>query len=181
MPRPSALILSVLSFAACVASPDAENGPADGDPSTAAAFTALGIPDSFTPPIPDTVCSGQMSEEQFERLQAAGIQRVVSLRRPEERGTGWEEARARALGLEFVRIPIGGPEDLTRENAERLGAALAPQKPTLVACGSSNRVGALLALKAFYDGAPAEQALRLGKQSGLTRLEPAVREKLGLQ
>lgn len=180
MPRLPLPLLLILSFAACGASPAADRTEAPANAALAESFTGLGVPYSFTPPLPGTVCSGQMSEDQFARLPAAGIERVVSLRRPDEKGTGWEEARAHELGIEFVRIPIGGPDDLTRENAERLGAALSPPRPTLVACGSSNRVGALLALKAFYDGAPAEQALQLGKQAGLTKLEPVVRAKLGL-
>lgn len=179
MSRLPLLVLLTLTFAACGASPDT-GATEPASPALADSFTGLGVPHSFTPPLPDTVCSGQMSEAQFAQLRAAGIERVVSLRRPDENGTGWEEARARELGIEFVRIPIGGPDDLTRANAERLGAALSPQRPTLVACGSSNRVGALLALKAFYEGAPAEQALELGKQAGLTKLEPVVRSKLGL-
>jgi hypothetical protein len=48
-----------------------------------------------------------------------------------------------------------------------------------VYCGSSNRVGALIALKAFYvDGIPADEALELGKQHGLTRMEAATRRVL---
>ena len=39
-----------------------------------------------------------------------------------------------------------------------------------------------VALEAFWlDGASAEQALELGKASGVTRLEPTVREMLGLE
>lgn len=143
-------------------------------------FMALGIKNSFAPPLAGTFCSGQMTPEQFDRLPAAGIKRVVSLRKANEEGTGWEEARAKELGLEFARLEIGGAEDLTKEIVERFGALLAPQQPTLVACASSNRVGALFALKTFHDGAPADKALLLGKQCGLTRLEPAVRKQLGL-
>ena len=51
----------------------------------------------------------------------------------------------------------------------------------LLHCGSGNRVGALLALKAFWlDGGSAEEALEVGLAGGVTRLEPTVRELLGL-
>ncbi len=164
-------MLLVALLAACSAPPAA----ADKD-----AFLALGIAHAAAPPLPATFCSGQMTPEQFDRLPGVGIRRVVSLRRANEDGTGWEEARAKQLGLEFVRIEIGGADDLTQANAERLSAALAPQQPTLVACGSSNRVGALFALRAFQGGASPDAALQLGKQCGLTKLEPDVRRKLGL-
>ncbi|MGE3172548.1 MAG: hypothetical protein AB7O97_07955 [Planctomycetota bacterium] len=168
------LVLLPLLVAACSSAPAA---PAvDGD-----AFLALGIAHSFVAPLPHTFCSGQMTPEQFDALGKLGIARVISLRGKGESGTGWEEQRARQLGIEFVRIEVGGADDLTDANVERLGAALAPQRPTLVACGSSNRVGALLALKAWRDGSTPEQALALGKQCGMTRLEPAVRARLGLE
>jgi hypothetical protein len=48
-------------------------------------------------------------------------------------------------------------------------------------CASGNRVGALLALAAArHEELPPEQALQLGLDAGLTRLEPALRERLGL-
>lgn len=166
-------LLAFVLAAACGSAPEAR--PADRD-----AFLALGIAHAAAAPMPDLFCSGQMTQEQFARLPGVGIRRVVSLRQPSEDGTGWEEAKAKELGLEFVRIEIAGPDDLTPANAERLSKALTPLQPTLVACGSSNRVGALMAIKALQDGSSPEQALELGKKCGLTKLEPAVRKKLGL-
>jgi protein tyrosine phosphatase (PTP) superfamily phosphohydrolase (DUF442 family) len=175
--RPSSLaVLSMLSvwspFVAC------RGVTAPAVPKEA--FLALRIPYSFAPPLPDTFCSGQLTPAQFDRLPSLGIRRVVSLRRANEDGSGWEEVRARQLGLEFVRLPIAGADDLDDEHVAALGRAMAPRVPTLVACASSNRVGALLALKARQDGATPEQALQIGKQCGLARLEPEVRKRLGL-
>ncbi len=49
----------------------------------------------------------------------------------------------------------------------------------LVHCGSSNRVGALLALRAFYhEGATVEEAMDIGAVAGMTRMTDAVRAKL---
>ena len=46
---------------------------------------------------------------------------------------------------------------------------------TLVCCGSSNRVGALLALRAhFVEGRSAAESLAFGKACGLSKLEPRV-------
>ena len=48
-------------------------------------------------------------------------------------------------------------------------------------CGSSNRVGALLALRAFHvQDMGAAESLELGKSTGVTGLESMLEEKLGL-
>lgn len=127
--------------------------------------------------------SGKLSPEQLAALPAAGIGRVVCLQPASESGTGWEEAQAPELGLSFARIPIAGEADFNEENARRLAAELdaEPHQPTLVYCASGNRVGALLALEAYFvEGLEPKAALQRGKQAGMTRAEPAVRKLLGL-
>ena len=66
----------------------------------------------------------------------------------------------------------------------RLGAQLVSdpaQGPLLLHFATGNRVGALTALKAVWlDGMTPDAALVLGRATGLTRLEPAVRAALGL-
>jgi protein tyrosine phosphatase (PTP) superfamily phosphohydrolase (DUF442 family) len=68
---------------------------------------------------------------------------------------------------------------LTRENVEALDRLLdeSADDGTVLYCASSNRVGALLALRAYWlDGAEADQALELGRQAGMTSLEARVGE-----
>lgn len=168
-------LLALTLLTACSTTPTAAKPPAD-----AAAFLALGIPHASAPPLPDTFCSGQMSQEQFAKLPDVGIRRVVSLRRANEKGTGWEEGKAKELGIEFVRIEIGSADDMTPANANRLRQALTPPQPTLVACGSGNRVGTMFAIQALQDGKTPEQAMELGKQCGLLQIDPAVKKRLGL-
>lgn len=130
-------------------------------------------------PAAGLLCSGQPTPEQFPKLAKAGIQRVISLRAPTEAGTGWEERGAPLAGLEFVRFVVEGEKDLTPEKAREFAALLGDGSRTLLACGSSNRVGAMLALKArFVDGKTADEALAIGKACGLSKLEPAVKEAL---
>ncbi len=51
--------------------------------------------------------------------------------------------------------------------------------PVLVHCGSGNRVGAIHALGAHYiDGQSIDDALVVGRSTGLTGFEPRVRELL---
>lgn len=132
-------------------------------------------------PAPNLVTAGQPTREQLAALAQLGIARVVCLRPATEPGTGWEEAAAKELGIEFVRLPIANAADVTPANAKRLAEArrAADGVPTLVCCKSSNRVGALLALERFHvDGAPAADALAFGKAAGLVNLEPRVVEQL---
>lgn len=133
-------------------------------------------------PFDGILTGGQPSPAELEAVRDAGFETVINLRRPGERGTQGEAERVGELGMRYVSIPVAGADGLTEENARALAAALAlASGPVLVHCGSSNRVGALFALKAFHlDGASPEQALEIGRAAGLTRLEGAVREKLGL-
>jgi uncharacterized protein (TIGR01244 family) len=133
-------------------------------------------------PLEGVVSAGQPTPQELERAAAAGVRTVVNLRADGEAGFEWEAEAAERLGLRYVRIPIGGPGDLTRENAERLDAALREaQGPVLVHCASGNRVGALLALReAWFAGRAPAAALAVGIDAGLTKLEAATREKLGL-
>ncbi|MFN9949040.1 MAG: fused DSP-PTPase phosphatase/NAD kinase-like protein, partial [Planctomycetota bacterium] len=136
---------------------------------------ALGLLNEARPE-PGLITSGQPTEAQFAALPAAGVTTVIHLRPTTEKGTGWEEAKARDLGLAFVRLPIDGAKAVTEANARKLADLLAGAKgPVLLSCGSSNRCGALLALKAFHvDGLGKDEALACGRRGGLKALEPTV-------
>lgn len=166
-------LLALVPLAACTASTTAE--PDDQ------AVLALGIKGAVLVE-PHLVSSGQYDQAQFEKLPALGYRTVIQLRLPTEEGAGWEEAKAKELGLNFIRIPVDGSADINEANARRLEAALQGRAGgTLVACASGNRVGGLFALKAYYcEGLDAAQALDAGKQAGLTKAEPDVRKLLGL-
>lgn len=138
----------------------------------------LGIRNLSTP-LRDVACSGQPTEAQFDALLDAGVTRVIHLRRAVEKGTGWEEARAQQAGIDFIRLEIAGKEGLTKKNVERFASLMATdqQGTTLVSCGSSNRVGAILALKAFWlDLMPREEALALGRNAGMKSLASTVEQ-----
>ena len=121
---------------------------------------------------------GQPSVEQLEAAAGYGFRTVINLRGASEGGTGREEVEQ--AGMSYVSIPVEGVAGLTVENAQALVDALnVAEYPLIVHCGSSNRVGALFALKAFHlDGRSAEDALEIGRRAGLTRLESAVRTRL---
>lgn len=127
----------------------------------------------------DYVSTDQPDRAVLEAAAAGGFAAVVDLRLPgEERGID-EAAVVEELGMRYVSLPIGPPEDVTWENASTLDDVLAGvDGPVLLHCASGNRVGALFALRASARGATPDEALAVGKEAGLTRYETAVRERL---
>jgi uncharacterized protein (TIGR01244 family) len=132
-------------------------------------------------PQPNRIVSGAIDAADLGRLRAAGVKHVINLRTTKE-SAGLDEAGiAAGLGLDYDSLPIEGAQSLTRENAARLDQLLneAGDEPTLVHCGSGNRVGALIALRAAWiKGQPEDAAIAEGKRWGRTSLEGAVRSLL---
>jgi len=133
-------------------------------------------------PIEGVLTGGQPTTAQLETLAGLGYETVINLRGPGESGST-DPALVESLGMTYVAIPVMGADDISEENARKLASAMGDgESPVVLHCASSNRVGALLAMKAFYvDGMTAEEALALGKAAGVTRLEPVVRQRLGLE
>jgi uncharacterized protein (TIGR01244 family) len=134
--------------------------------------------------LPGVWSGGQPSEAQIAEAAAAGFRTVINLRAPSEPGFEWEQAAVEHAGMSYVQIPVEGAAGLTRPNVERLDAALrsaSERGPTLLHCASGNRIGAMLALReAWLLGTTPAKALDVGRAAGLTKLEPQVRELLGL-
>lgn len=182
------LVLAVAPLAqACGVRDDVENASdalSEGVASNATLELAvdLGVRNARMP-MPGVLTGGQPTEEQFDALSEAGFTRFISLRPTDESGAGWEENHGGGAPHDFSRLPISGAESLTRENVETFAALLAQRgdEPTVLYCASGNRVGAMLALKAHWvDGVGAEEALAVGLDGGMTRLEGPVRGLLGL-
>ncbi len=133
-------------------------------------------------PLPGVLTGGQPTSQQLRALAESGYTTIINTRRPDEEDFSAEIAEAAALGLTYVQIPIGSAEDLTMENVLWLSEAMeSAQGPVAIHCRSGNRVGALLALKsAWVDHVEPEEALEIGLNGGLTRLELTVRELLGM-
>ena len=185
--RVFAALSVILVLGACSQSEPAQDAGMDAEATTTQAAptletaTSLGVPNARQPKA-GLITAGQISQQQMDALAAAGYEHFISLRLPDESGAGWEESYAAERSWDFQRVPVAGSSGLTRENVEALDRILdqAGDEPTVLYCGSSNRVGALMALRAHWlEGASAEEALELGRAAGMTRLEPAVREMLG--
>ena len=121
---------------------------------------------------------GQPTPEQLAAASEAGFETVINIRVPGEPGTESEQELVESLGMTYVSLPVQGTAGMTEENARALAAALeAADQPVLLHCGSGNRIGGLYALMAYHHkDKTVEDAI--GKEAGLTRLEPVVRKNL---
>lgn len=112
--------------------------------------------------------SGQFSATDVPHLKSAGIRRVITLRKDGE--VSWDEAGAvTAAGLAFESLPFSAPESLSDEVFDRLRVLLAEDAgPTLLHCGSANRVGgAWLPYRVLDQGVPVDVALAEAAEIGL--------------
>jgi uncharacterized protein (TIGR01244 family) len=147
---------------------------------TPAETTLAGLPNvSF--PAPHRVASGRLQAVDVAVLKRAGIEQVIDLSADSETPDFDEAAAMRSAGIGYHALPIHGAGDLTRIRVRQFDRLLrdAGEQPTLVHCASSNRVGAMIALRAaLVDGLSTDAALAEGRRWGMKSLEPAVRERL---
>jgi len=124
--------------------------------------------------------AGQPDEAALQHFKGEGGVAVIDLRLPHEpRGLEDERAAVESQGMSYISLPIDSRTDITFDKAEELDRILAEiDGPVLIHCGSGNRVGALMSLRASINGADDEIAVDAGIQTGLTGLEPVVRERL---
>jgi uncharacterized protein (TIGR01244 family) len=173
--------MALVSVAACSTSgPATGTTPVPTAQTNLAAATDLGVRNAVMP-VPGLVVAGQITQEQFDGLAAAGFTSFISLRGEEENGAGWEEEHAPTRSVSFERLHIAGAGGLSRDTAEELDRLLkAAGEGTVLYCGSGNRAGSLLALKSFFvDGMDADASLELGRAAGMTGLETRVKEIMG--
>ncbi|WP_348675324.1 hypothetical protein [uncultured Abyssibacter sp.] len=139
-------------------------------------LNTLGIP-NLKALSPEIWTGGQPTPDQLRQAQAAGLRSVISLCPHGE--CGWDEGKfVTDLGMTAHTLPVGAACDLSVSAAHALHDLLDDvPKPVLVHCGSSNRVGALFALKShFVEGHSYDAALAHGRDAGLTGLEATVRD-----
>lgn len=132
-------------------------------------------------PYSGVMTGGQPTAEDLAQLAEKGFKTVVNLRTESEDGLAGERATVEGLGMRYISLPIAGGDDLNESNAMTLHELLQDQaaRPMLLHCGSSNRVGALVALAAFYgDGLTPEDAMTHGIAAGMSRLGQSVKEQM---
>jgi uncharacterized protein (TIGR01244 family) len=180
----SALPVAVLAVA-CLACAPSREAPAQSAAASPAAAPAQSVPaqaSGWRQPRPGLLTGGQPSPSDWAALKAQGVTMVVNLRPVAEMAGRNEAAEVAAAGMAYVGIPVAGADAIDADKARRLWTLLKVNgAPVFVHCASGNRAGALLALGAAQSGGMTpEAALEFGRKAALTRLEPVVRERLGL-
>jgi len=124
--------------------------------------------------------SGQPDEEALKVFAESGYTVVIDMRGPDEdRGMDNYEGAVESTGMQYLAFPVVGAGQVNFETAVKLDEVLRGiDGPVLMHCGSGNRVGAVLALRESLNGASHEESIEFGKDAGMTRLEPRVREVL---
>lgn len=120
---------------------------------------------------PTMVTGGQPTAEQLAAFKAAGGAVVLDIRDPMEPRPFDEPAKLKALGLEYVNVPVVAGQ-VGEAQMERILAAVRAnkEKQMLFHCGSGNRVGGALIAYFMLDlgmdeEAAVEQAMRVGLRS----------------
>lgn len=131
-------------------------------------------------PVDGITSAGQPDEKALKVFADSGYRVVIDMRGPDEdRGMDDFEGAVEATGMQYLALPIVREDQVSLETAAKLDALLQGiDGPVLIHCASGNRVGAVLALRRSLNGASDEESLRFGKDAGMTRLEPRVREVL---
>lgn len=117
----------------------------------------------------DIATAGQPTDEALTDVQNAGYKAILNLR-TEQEGSLEEKPKVEALGMEYYNIPIGR-EGFSPEMIAEFQEILAENdnRPLLIHCASSNRVGALWYInQVLNEGESEEAALAEGKKAGLT-------------
>lgn len=123
-------------------------------------------------PYANIITGGQPTPEDLQRLREAGLSNVINMRMPYEQTEFDDAEAAQAAGLNYVAMPIGGEPAISVEAARELDSWLEKLSGnTLVHCATSNRVGALFAIRAaVLQGKPLAEALAEGQRAGLKGL-----------
>jgi uncharacterized protein (TIGR01244 family) len=130
----------------------------------------------------DVLIGSQPTEAALETLAAQGYKTVVTTRAEGE--IDWDEqAKVESLGMRFVRIPMPSPvTEISDDQVAQLDAVLSGGAgPTVLHCGSGNRVSGLWAVWLAADrGLAPSEALRLAALAGMGSVRPAVERRMGI-
>lgn len=121
----------------------------------------------------DVYLAGQPRPDDFKLAKGQGIQTVINLRHEREIKDFNEKSVVEAAGLNYVALPWNGADELTDEVVKRVRDLFTTaERPLLMHCGSSNRVGAVwLPWRVLDDGVDLEKAVAEAKEIGLKSAE----------
>ncbi len=116
-------------------------------------------------------CGGATEVSALDGLKQEGFKTIINLRMANEQGANVEEnqAKAKALGLNYVHIPFSGSAPDPKA-VDQFLATIADKanQPVFIHCASASRVGAMWMVKrTLQDGWPIEKATDEAKLIGL--------------
>ena len=157
----------------------------DANQKNAASATDNGIhlENIFEPyfrPDENTIVCGALDETKVAALAAAGVELVLNLQ-PDDELIFDERAAVEGAGMAYEQLPISGANDLKQLKILAFDNILRQYhgKKTVMHCGSGNRAGAAMALRAgWLRGRKMDTALERGRSHGLTKLEEEVHNRL---
>jgi uncharacterized protein (TIGR01244 family) len=116
-------------------------------------------------------CGGATETSALEALKTDGFKAVINLRQASEAGANIEQnaARAKALGLNYIHLPLNGQApDPKVVDAFLAAVGDKANQPVFIHCGSASRVGAVWMVKrVLQDGWPLDKAAEEAKMIGL--------------
>ena len=136
--------------------------------------------DPYFRPDANTIVCGALDEKKVAALANAGVELVINLQPDDE--LSFDEAAAVAqVGMYYEHLPINGVADLKQLKILAFDNILRQHHGKKIAmhCGSGNRVGAAIALRAgWLRGRKMDTAMERGRSHGLTKLEDEVYKRL---
>lgn len=131
-------------------------------------------------PDENTIVCGALDDEKVVALAAAGVELVINLQ-PDDELSFDERAAVERAGMHYEQLPISGTQDLKQLKILAFDNILRQYhgKKTAMHCGSGNRVGAAMALRAgWLRGRKMDTAMERGRSHGLTKLAEEVHNRL---
>ena len=154
--------------------PSDDHSDSDNGVDLSAVFEPYFRPDA------NTVVCGALNEEKVAALAKAGVELVINLQSEDELSFN-ESAAVERAGMSYEHLPINGAEELKQLKILAFDNILRQYhgKKMAMHCGSGNRVGAAIALRAgWLRGRKMDTAMERGRSHGLTKLEQEVHNRL---
>nr|WP_321156596.1 sulfur transferase domain-containing protein [Psychrobacter sp. LV10R520-6] len=121
-------------------------------------------------PDEQTIVCGALDNDKVTALANAGVELVINLQ-PDDELNFDEAAAVEQAGMYYQQLPISGTNDLKQLKILAFDSVLRQYHGKKVAmhCGTGNRVGAAMALRAgWLRGRKMETAMERGRSHGLT-------------
>lgn len=131
-------------------------------------------------PDTNTIVCGALDEEKVAVLAKVGVESVINLQ-PDDELSFDEAAAVERAGMHYEQLAINGAADLKQLKILAFDNILRQHHGKKIAlhCGSGNRVGAAIALRAgWLRGRKMDTAMERGRSHGLTKLEDEVYKRL---